>query len=61
MKFNMEKRPKTFPACVQAYGSFCNTWFFTLPGYCLDIHNCSDFEEKIVGFNHRQQPTPRSF
>ena len=61
MKFDIEKTPKTFSACVQAYGSFCNTCFFTLLGDYLDIHNWSEYEEKFVGFNHRQQPTPRSF
>ena len=32
VKFNMKKRVKTIPACVQVYGSFSNKWSLILLG-----------------------------
>ena len=51
VKFDTEKRAKTFPACVLVYGRFGNrSLSLTLLGDCLYIHNWSDYEEKNVGF-----------
>ena len=38
-----------FSTCVQV-GDFCNSWSLTLLSHGLDIHNCSDYEEKGVDF-----------
>ena len=47
--FDMERRAKTFPACMQTYGTFRNRLSLTLLGDCPDIRNISDYE-KNVGF-----------
>ena len=47
----MEKRTKTFPVCVQAYGSLCYRWFLILLGDGLNVRNIFDYEDKGVGFN----------
>ena len=39
VKFDVEiEGPKTFPACVQAYGSICYRWSLILLGDGLDSH-----------------------
>ena len=50
LKFDMEKRAKNTPACVQTHGIFCNKWSLILHSNGLDIHNWSVQEEKVVGF-----------
>ena len=42
---------KIFPACVQAYRSFCHSWSLTRLCDALHIHSLSNYEEKGVGFN----------
>ena len=37
LKLDVDIRAKTFLVCLQAYGSFCNSWSLTLVSDGLDV------------------------